>query len=263
MVSERQRSASQMGNDSEGHQNKPATPAWVISMLGALLSIVVIYPVNLAFINGLGNPSAIIVTVPVEEIFKLLGVIFLVFRYPESLADKASGAKLGGLAGLTFGLLETVVNRSGLLGIIFSTPMHIVSSGLIGMGLVFAAGKRRKQSRSDVSVLFGMDTLTFFLIALALHYLYNFLAFSLQLPGILIGLSGTFVVFYLLYRYLPQDFNTIQVADPLQLLSDTFHSRRISAGEKPKANAFCTQCGRKLEEVWSVCPNCGKTIKSK
>ncbi len=199
-------------------------PSWTIVIIGAIASVFIVYPTNFIATSIMKNPAALIVTVPVEEISKLLGVIYLVIKYPERLQDKNSGAILGGIAGLTFGIIEMVISGSGLLGLIFSTPLHVMCSGLASIGLVFSASKTQERSKSDYSVLFGNETLTFWLIAIALHFIYNLLAFSLKEVGVLIGLAAVLFVSYKLYHYLPIDLNNMLVPGPIKILSDAFSS---------------------------------------
>lgn len=138
---------------------------------GAIVSVFIVYPTNFIATSVIQNPAALIVTVLVKEIFKLLGAIYMVLKYPESLQNKNNGAILGGIAGLTFGIIETVIIGSGLLGLIFSTSIHVMCSGLAGIWQVFAASKGQERNKSDYSVLFSNETLTFWLIAIALHFI--------------------------------------------------------------------------------------------
>ncbi len=270
-----------------------AAGAAAIAGLGSLLSVVVIYPLNSAVVPALGNPAALLVTVPAEDLLTAIGLAYLVWMAPAALSTKTAGVLLGAVAGLVFGLVETVINRSGIDGIIFSTPLHMAVSALIGIGLVFAAGRRRG-GRSDASVFLFRDTASLVVIAIGCHFAYDVLARALGIAGVLGGLALIGVVLAVIYRLLPEDPSAFVVSDPVRLLSDAFaravpQTRPAAMPAAPAAPAppaapaapsppaaaapvaaplpapeprFCSTCGIPLTPGYAFCPGCGRRITS-
>jgi hypothetical protein len=261
-----------------------AAGAAAIAGLGSLLSVVVIYPLNSAVIPALGNPAALLVTVPAEDLLTAIGLGYLVWAAPATLATKTAGVRLGAVAGLVFGVVETVLNGSGLLGILFSTPLHMAVSAIIGIGLVFAAGRRRG-GRSDASVFLFRDTVSLVVIAIGCNFAYDALARSLGIVGVLAGLGLIGAVLAVIYRHLPEDLSPFVVSDPVTLLSAAFAraarqtrpaAAPMTAVPAPSAAApagtpaaatslaarFCSACGTTLTAGYAFCPGCGGRIAS-
>lgn len=244
------------------HYNNLPMPPSMIVLLGGVLSVLIVYPVNFAAIRAMGSLPALIITVPVEEMAKVIGLVFLLVRSPKILKSKTQGVKLGGLAGLAFGLCETVISRSGVLGMILSTPLHILCSGLVGIGLVFSAGQRKEQDEISLSTVINQETLLFLLIAIGLHFMYNFLAFTLREVGLIIGFSGTVAVFLLLYNSLPSEADAMSGTSVFGLLSNAFRAGPSSLKREPRKINFCSECGSRTKEGSLFCHRCGKKLET-
>ena len=274
-----------------------AAGAAAIAGLGSLLSVVVIYPLNLAVIPALGNPAALLVTVPVEDLLTAIGLAYLAWAAPETLATKTAGVRLGAVAGLVFGVVETAINGSGIEGIAFSTPLHMAVSALIGIGLVFAAGRRRAGG-VDASVFLGRETASVVIVAIGCHFAYDALARALGVVGVLAGLALVGAVLAVIYRRLPEDLSGVAVSDPISLLSGAFAQApaparpttmaapptampaapttiAASSATMPAAPAatpaampaapaprYCSACGTPLTPGYAFCPGCGGRIAS-
>ncbi len=262
-----------------------AAGAAAIAGLGSLLSVVVIYPLNVAVIPALGNPAALLVTVPAEDLLTAIGLAYLAWAAPATLATKTAGVRLGAVAGLVFGIVETAINGSGIEGIAFSTPLHMAVSALIGIGLVFAAGRRRAGG-VDASVFLGRETASFVIVAIGSHFAYDVLARALGAVGVLAGLALVGAVLAVIYRHLPEDLSGVVVSDPISLLSGALAQASVQA--RPAAPAappaawptapttmaaptaamaapaprYCSACGTPLTTGYAFCPGCGGRIAS-
>lgn len=230
----------------------------LIAFAGAIVSILIVYPVNLVTTRAVGALAGLVITVPVEEIAKVIGIIFLLLRYPENLGGKTQGLKLGAIAGLTFGLFETAISRSGVFGLLFSTPLHVMCSGIVGIGLAFSAVQTQDKNKTLSSILTNWQTGSFFLIAMGIHFIYNFLAFTLREAGLIIGFAAVIFVFIRLYKSIPQEANAMSGVTPFQLLFRTTPPKPSGHKQKPKTINYCSGCGAKIKEGQSFCPQCGK-----
>ena len=56
--------------------------AAIVAALGSVLSVLAIYPINVAFIPALGDPAALLVTVPAEDLLTAVGLAYLVWSAP-------------------------------------------------------------------------------------------------------------------------------------------------------------------------------------
>jgi len=252
----------------------------MIAGVGSLLSIVAIYPLNSAMIPALGRAS-LLVTVPGEDLLTAVGLAYLVWSAPWTLDTKTAAVRLGAVAGLVFGIAEAAINKSGLDGILFSTPVHMAASGLVGIGLVFAAG-RRARGGSDSSVYLGRDTVSLAGVAIGCHLAYDLLAGSIGLGGVLmaLGLAGAALLAGI-YNYLPEDPSSFPVSEPVELLAGAFAKLTQSAGgaapafqaglvpapaptgpirPAPGAARDCPGCGVALSVDYTFCPGCGSRV---
>ena len=195
--------------------------AAIIVGLGAVLSVLAIYPINVAFIPALGDPAALLVTVPAEDLLTAAGLAYLVWSAPYALSTTNLGLRLGACAGLAFGLVETAINNSGMMGILLSTPLHMIASAMVGVGLVFAAGQRGR-GWSDYSVFLNRGTVSLAAIAIGCHLAYDLLARAVGPAGVLAGLALAGIVLFAIYRYLPQDASAVAIPGPIELLTGAF-----------------------------------------
>lgn len=263
----------------------------MIALIGGMISaIIFVIPISvlLGFLGSLVAPL-------VEEPFKVCGLVLLALYYPYTLATKRKGIILGGLAGLGFAFTENLLylirTETGQFGegvaasaasvalvrAIFPLSMHICCSAIVGCGLVFLAQKKFDRSSLNISIFLkhvkSRDTLSFLVIAMALHFQYNFLC-NLPLIGMLIGVGIAFYVFYKLYYYLPDRLYTLKITGPVQLLSDAIRSKKgkpigqiisdvVGSGEERPTVKFCSKCGAELKPGASFCPKCGVELKKR
>lgn len=126
----------------------------------------------------------------IEEALKPAGVYVLLARWPQALRGQLHTASLTALAGLSFGLIESLIYvtlyfpdaSDGFVLFRFTvTPaMHALASFIVGLGLDrglidWAAGRG----------LFPKRTRNAFLAGMALHAAYNTVAVVLWLAGVM------------------------------------------------------------------------------
>ena len=135
--------------------------------------------------------SGSIIAAPViEEALKPAGVYILLLRWPQALRGRLHIAVLAAIAGLTFGLIESLIYVTiyfpdeGSDFVLFRftvTPMlHVVASFIVGLGLSrtiidWAAGRAP----------FPRRTRNFYFAGAGLHAVYNLTAVILALAGVL------------------------------------------------------------------------------
>jgi RsiW-degrading membrane proteinase PrsW (M82 family) len=126
----------------------------------------------------------------VEEAMKPAGVYILLLRWPHMVRGYVHSALLCGLAGLAFGLIESLIYvkvyfpDKGSDFVLFRftvTPaLHVVASFLVGLGLSravidWAAGRTGLPKR----------TRNYYFAGAGLHFVYNVVAVALELTGVL------------------------------------------------------------------------------
>lgn len=260
----------------------------MIALIGGIISAIIFVTPISALLGFLGS----LVAPLVEEPFKVCGLVLLALYYPYTLATKRKGVILGGLAGLGFAFTENFLYliraetgqfgegaaaSVALLRAIFPLSVHICCSAIVGCGLVFLAQKKFDRSSLNISTFLkhvkSRDTLSFLVIAMVLHFQYNFLC-NLPLIGMLIGVGIAFYVFYKLYYYLPDRLYTLKITGPVQLLSNAIRSKKgkpigqiisdvVGSGEERPTVKFCSKCGAELKPGASFCPKCGVELKKR
>ncbi len=262
----------------------------IIALLGGIVCVVIIaLPLNtlLGSIFGIGA----LIAPFVEEPCKVIGILYLALYYPSSLPNKMAGARLGALAGLGFAFVENIVYlfqapEAVLLRAVFPVLMHLCASATAGMGLVFLAQKSFDRSSLDLTKILGQlktqNVVTFFAIAMGMHFFYNLLAliWIFFIPG----LVAVVYVFYKLYSYLPDDLASMDGTGPVNLVRSAIRSEskrtvediisdvvgspsgsgsRKSTGKNSGVNnvSFCGKCGAKVENGATFCPVCGSRLK--
>jgi RsiW-degrading membrane proteinase PrsW (M82 family) len=126
----------------------------------------------------------------IEELLKPLGIYVLVARWPHVLRGQVHTALLAALSGLTFGVVESTLYVSlyvsdypaWFLPYRFTAPllMHSVASLIVGLGINrglvdWAMGRGSFPRRSRIA----------YVAAMALHALFNVVAVSLALTGVM------------------------------------------------------------------------------
>jgi pSer/pThr/pTyr-binding forkhead associated (FHA) protein len=167
----------------------------LVALVGGIVSgIVVALPLSLLL-----DISGVLAGV-VEEPAKVIGLIFITYKFPEWLTSKKKTAIFGGLAGLGFAFTENMMYYLGFLitrefstGLVYgrtflSLPSHMIGSALVGMGLLHIASKGEEGYKEAGKLL---------LVATVIHGLWN--AFPVLGWGIFV-----FIIDILVFRYFYQ-----------------------------------------------------------
>ncbi len=262
----------------------------IIALLGGIVCVMIIaLPLNTLLGNIFG--IAALIAPFVEEPCKVIGILYLALYYPSSLPDKMAGARLGALAGLGFAFVENIIYlfqapEAVLVRAVFPVLMHICASATAGMGLVFLAQKNFDRSSLNLTRILDQlgtrNVVTFFLIAIGMHFFYNFLAMIWIF--FIAALAAVVYVFYKLYSYLPDELSSMDGIGPVDLVRSSLRSeskrpvgdiisdmvgsssgvgtKKGSRGINNKGNgSFCSNCGTKVADGVKFCPVCGSRLK--
>jgi len=156
-----------------------------------------------------------------EEPIKILGPALIGLFFAGTFMSKKYGVILGAIAGAVFGLLEIsdywilfqpyvsagVLSTGMVIGnmvirLFTSLPMHVIASLIAGLGVAYAAMGSLKPRLGD---FYSGNALTFILIAIGFHFVYNVINLLPSLQGaVIIGTILAFLVMlagiYLAYR---------------------------------------------------------------
>lgn len=125
----------------------------------------------------------------IEEALKPAGVYILLARWPHLLRGRLYTATLCALAGLAFGVVESLIYVNVYVGdpsgafvlyrFTVTLAVHAVASFIVGLGIdtglrEWAAGRSPLPKR----------TRNFYIAGAALHAIYNTVAFSLEIAGV-------------------------------------------------------------------------------
>lgn len=249
----------------------------IVALLGGIVSaVIIVLPLNTFF--GPVRTETIFIAPLIEEPAKAAGVILLAFSYPYVVASRVRGLILGGLAGLGFAFTEnlfyaTVPGTDVIARALLPVPMHVMASGVAGLGLVYLAQDRMETrstgSRVGVSAFRLRDVGSLLAVAMVVHGQYNFLSYF-GYAGSLLGLVITGFVYYRLVKALPEDLQFFTVPGPVGLLAATVRSMpfRQANVSQPKVvsltlrrsqqdAAYCINCGRPIVNGAGVCDHCG------
>ncbi len=160
----------------------------LVAALGGLLGI--LGAAVEEFRSG-GGILLIVAGAPViEEALKPVGVYLLLTRWPGLLHGRLHTAALSALAGLTFGVVESLMYVN--LYVDDPTPSYVTYRFTVTLGLhagaSFIAGLGINRSLLDWaggSAPFPRASRYFFVAAMALHAVYNTVATILSLAGVL------------------------------------------------------------------------------
>lgn len=190
----------------ERHQREPLWAVGGMFVYGGTLGVIIALALTLLFGNGSADPSglnlvSLVVVAPlVEELAKGLGLGLIHNRIRET----EDGIIYGAAIGLGFGATENllyglyVFDSSGVeaaamtigLRVFSSVILHASSSALLGYGYA----RMRLTSSAMVAAL------PFYLLAVAMHSLYNFLVGPQYLIGFAAAVVMVLVVATLLRR---------------------------------------------------------------
>ena len=248
----------------------------IVALLGGIVSAVIIaLPLN-TFL-GFVSAEKILLAPVIEEPAKATGLIFLALSYPHVIPTKVRGLILGGLAGLGFAFTEnlfyaTMPQTDVVARAVLPVPMHVMASGVAGLGLVYLAQNRietRKNEHGRGASTFSLRNAgSLMAVAMVMHGQYNFLSYF-GYAGSLVGLAIVGFVYYQLGRALPENLKFFTVPGPLGLLASTVHvkvlTRRVPSPriisvtlDKPEQQTgYCIKCGRHISLGAGFCDGCG------
>jgi len=248
----------------------------IVALLGGIVSaVIIVLPLN-TFLEFISAESIFLAPI-IEEPCKAVGIIFLASRYPHVISTKKHGLILGGFAGLGFAFTEnlfyaTIPGTNVVARALLPVPMHIMSSGIAGLGLVYFAQRRIELRRSEL----GRNSSNFKLrmvgslltIAMLLHGQYNFLSYFGD-AGSLLGLVIAVFVYYRLSKSLPENLITSIVPGPVKLLRSTVQVKvlrevvstpkvlTLAVNGKERSTGYCIGCGRQISQSALFCDECG------
>jgi hypothetical protein len=248
----------------------------VVSLLGGIVSAVIIaLPLNTFF--QFVSAESILLTPLIEEPVKAIGVTFLALRYSQVVSTKRRGLILGGFGGLGFAFTEnlyyaTIPGTDVVARALLPVPMHVMASGIAGLGLVYFAQSRMdlgKSERVRNSKNFSLRTIgSLWAVAMLMHGQYNFLSYFGH-TGSLLGLVITGFVYYRLSRSLPEELHISSLPGPVKLLRSTVQVRvlreivtqpkvvSVARGGSERLNSHCINCGRRISPSERFCDSCG------
>ena len=249
----------------------------IVALLGGIVSAVIIaLPLNTFF--GFLSRETVFIAPLIEEPAKAAGVIFLALSYPYVIASKVRGLILGGLAGLGFAFTEnlfyaTVPGTDVVARALLPVPMHVMASGIVGLGFVYLAQDRIETRdaapKIGVSTFKSKDMGSLLAVAMVMHVQYNFLSYF-GYAGSLFGLVIAGFVYYRLAKTLPENLLFFTVPGPVGLLSSTVRfppqkrvemppPRIVSLTLDPSQQqpGYCINCGRPTPTGADICDRCG------
>ena len=205
------------------------TLGFVVALVfAAVASLGLSFVAEIPFLLLAGEDLTKVVFAPLlEEPFKALGVLVVIYFMWKTVPNRRYGAALGAAAGLGFGIAESIVYIAGspVLGTvilrIFVTFMHPLSSAFIGIGLfAMTSGKTVPAGAKNPS---GFLLPLFFLIGIANHMLWNALVVGLGIVGFLLDVFLIFPFFAIILRdVLGGHFNFQNFFEPLEKPTSTY-----------------------------------------
>jgi RsiW-degrading membrane proteinase PrsW (M82 family) len=252
-----------------------------VALLGGIVSaIIIVLPLNTFF--GFLARETVFIAPLIEEPAKAVGAIFLALSYPYVIASKRRGLILGGLAGLGFAFTEnlfyaTVPGTDIVARALLPVPMHVMASGIVGLGLVYLAQDRietrEAASKIGVSTFKSKDMGSLLVVAIVIHVQYNFLSYF-GYSGSLFGLVIAGFVYYRLGKTLPDNLLFFTVPGPVGLLSSTVRfplKKRVDVppprivsltlGSSQQRPVYCINCGQPIRNGAGICDRCGAPQK--
>ena len=165
----------------------PRIAIYFLALVGGLGGILA------AIVQELRNPAllaAVLIVPAIEEICKPLGVILMIEKRPRWIRTGGEVIVMSMLGALTFATVENVLyifvyapnHGADFIAwrLIVCTSMHVVASGIVGIGLARAFRVRKPGKH------FTMDRcIWFYVAAVAIHGVYNATVIVLELTGVL------------------------------------------------------------------------------
>jgi len=238
-------------------------------------AVIIALPLNTFF--QFVSAESILLTPVIEEPVKAIGVTFLAVTYAQVVSTKKRGLVLGGFAGLGFAFTEnlyyaTIPGTDVVARALLPVPMHIMASGIAGLGLVYLAQSRANLGTSKPvknSKNFSLRTVgSVWAVAMVMHGQYNFLSYF-GYTGSIVGLTITGFVYYRLARSLPERLDISNLPGPVKLLRSTVQVRvlreivtqprtvSVGKGSLERLNTHCVNCGRRISPSEPFCDGCG------
>jgi hypothetical protein len=151
--------------------------------------------------------------------------------------------------------------------------MHVMASGIVGLGFVYLAQDRIETRdaapKIGVSTFKSKDMGSLLAVAMVMHVQYNFLSYF-GYAGSLFGLVIAGFVYYRLAKTLPENLLFFTVPGPVGLLSSTVRFPPQKRVEMPPPRivsltldsseqqpSYCVNCGRPTPKGADICDRCG------
>jgi RsiW-degrading membrane proteinase PrsW (M82 family) len=202
---------------------KSPTRGFIVALVfAALASMGLSFIVELPFLVLAGPILTVAVFAPLlEEPFKALAMVIVVFFMWKTFPNRRYGAALGAAAGLGFGISESIIYIAGtptvetFLTRVIVTFMHPLWSAFIGLALfAMVSGKTVPMGSRNPS---GFLMVVLFLTGLANHIIWNSLAVGLGFLGFLLDVFVIFPLFAIILRdFLGGHFNFQNFLEPLE-----------------------------------------------
>ena len=202
---------------------KSPTRGFIVALIfAALASMGLSFVVELPFLVLTGPVLTVAVFAPLlEEPFKALAMVVVVFFMWKTFPNRRYGAALGAAAGLGFGISESIIYIAGtptvetFLTRVIVTLMHPLWSAFIGLALfAMVSGKTVPMGSRNPS---GFLMVVLFLTGVANHIIWNSLAVGLGFLGFLLDVFVIFPLFAIILRdFLGGHFNFQNFFEPLE-----------------------------------------------
>jgi ribosomal protein L40E len=151
---------------------------YLAAFLGGIVAIIPAAVVESLFSVGISSMSALALAAGfVEEPMKQIGVARKAFRAPSGIPSRKSGLIAGALAGIGFGIIESILYVTILSSIIplpeaigvrtMTVLLHAGMSAIAGMGIFYATTSRERSMPKFFLLL---------LVAIALHSSWDYAA---------------------------------------------------------------------------------------
>lgn len=208
-----------------------------------------------------------------EEIAKTLCMLFILYAVMSWVVpNRRYGAALGAIAGLGFGIAESIFRLQVIMGgeallRLFITPMtHPIWSAFVGIGVfVFAVEIRRGRNLTDA--LLGLP-IVFFLIGTVNHMIWNGLAIGLALStgNAYVGIVFDILIVFPLSAIILRDFlgGHFNFQNFFHTLPEPYMTRayipRITATPPMANRCVCPTCKTVNNPYARFCRKCGRGL---
>jgi RsiW-degrading membrane proteinase PrsW (M82 family) len=145
----------------------------------------------------------------VEELFKMLGLVFIAFKAPYFLKTKKGTLTIAILSAIIFTVIEDLYYVTALGATVFDRlpffPVHMLWTGIAAYGVSIAVIQTRTEpgmKRSFLKAYLTEGPIALLSIAVLLHAAFDFFAFDITMTIAVFALS--IIVFIQAYRHFPE-----------------------------------------------------------